>query len=267
MRIRIDSIVAGSLIITFTILPPFDGSGILASQAAALLELLILDEESPLYTDEGSITSQEIERSLEPLIVVSSTVSDTDKTIAKKAQETIGPKLSVNVVDFQGGGLFSFRDTEIAATEHDNHVGIIVDREHGANKTVTLRISTNDTSATRGSDYDLIDDGTLINRENGAYYIRFSDGVRSKTINFEIKNDDIVENHFEEFVVSLQIDGQVDPAFPQLLARMVMHAYVYLTWEMGEYCGSQNLWLQGCHRFYKRLEDRGKWGVWPYVVG
>ena len=40
---------------------------------------------------------------MEPLIVVSSTVSDTDKTIAKKAQETIGPKLSVNVVEIVQG--------------------------------------------------------------------------------------------------------------------------------------------------------------------
>eukprot|EP00937_MAST-01D_sp_MAST-1D-sp2_P000111 g111.t1 len=181
-RVVITGIVAGSVIVTFEILPSESQAEPLVTELVSSLEAQVADTSSALYT--GSVTAQ-----------TDSTKALAVKTIQVAAPATV-PAFSFNIQPYQPSGLFVFALPEYACTENQGSVTLKVVRQHGTENAVEVSYATSDGTATAGQDYAAAS-GTLV----------FNAGEVTKTILITLLDDAAYEPHFETLKLTLSMQA------------------------------------------------------------
>merc|ERR1712134_109893 len=220
-RIHVTDIRRGSIIVQFVIDPvPVGESGMLAQQAASLLEVQVNDPNSLLLS--GNVTSRvDTTVSPNPEIVViplsddevaNATIAAAGKTAAVKPVSS-----SISVTEYQKGGLFVFSQANFVVAENERKATIIIKRGHGSVGRVPVQYSTSDGTALHP--YDYIDtSGTLI----------FNDGETEKSFNVSIVNDNVPESHKESVILSLHVVGGIEGTNAGRLSSATLDIYDFL---------------------------------------
>lgn len=184
-RIQILSLTAGSVIVSFQLLPSDNIVEPLVHEALSDLQAQILDPTSSLLANNDLIKITNGHTAL----------SYTISTPAAAAADTI----AISALGYQQNGLFQFVKSIYSVTEKSTQVIIPILRLQGTNSLLTLpvRLATGST-ATFNQDYSIAgfnSDGT------GSLFLRFEIGETYKTIAVEILDDTVKEAYFESFTM------------------------------------------------------------------
>lgn len=190
-RIQILSLTAGSVIVSFQLLPSDDMVQPLVHEALSDLQAQILDPTSSLLTNND-------------LIKITNGQTALSYTISTPTAPAAGT-ISISALGYQQNGLFQFVKSVYSVTEKSTQVIIPILRLQGTNNLLTLpvRLATGAT-ATFNQDYSIAgfnSDGT------GLLFLCFEIGEAYKTIVVEILDDTVKEAYFESFTLILD-----DPA-------------------------------------------------------
>ena len=203
----IQELIAGSVIVKFTILPSTNQADPLVNQVVANLQTQIADTSSTLYT--GSVTSDvntetllHIEEEIMDEISsapASSIALDIKRTYNEMKSSSLPTNLSRRLLRrlaYQTKGLFEFQEPLVTVTENMATVDLVIRRRHGAEGQVTLLYHTLDGTAKAGLDY-VGQTGQMIFRHD----------ERQKVLSIELLDDAQVEAHFERFSVVIDPPG------------------------------------------------------------
>jgi len=106
-----------------------------------------------------------------------------------ETEETV----KIVVTDYREGGSFEFGSRTYDVAETTNTVMVEIQRNQGSKGTVHVQYkSVNGTASGNGIDYENVN-GTLI----------FEDGERMKYLTIAIKDDVVIEEHLEQFIIEL----------------------------------------------------------------
>lgn len=190
-RIQILSLTAGSVIVSFQLLPSDNIVEPLVHEALNDLQAQILNPASRLLANSDVIKIANGQTALSYSI----------STPVAAAADMI----SISALGYQRNGLFQFVKSVYSVTEKSTQVIIPILRLQGTNSLVTLpvRLATGST-ATFDQDYTI----TGFNSDDtGSLFLRFEIGETYKAIVVEILDDTVKEAYFESFTMILD-----DPA-------------------------------------------------------
>jgi hypothetical protein len=220
-RINVIDIKRGSIVVLFTIDPvPVGESGMLAQQAASLLEAQVNDPDSLLLN--GNVTSK-VDTTITPNPAVK-VMPLTEEEVANATAAAVGKiaavsavASSISVTEFQKGGLFVFSQGEYVVAENEGKATIVIKRKHGSVGRVPVQYSTSDGTATEGNDY-VKASGTLI----------FNDGEVEKSFVISVINDNVAESHKETVILTFHVVGGIEGTKAGRLNSATLNIYDFL---------------------------------------
>merc|ERR1711871_1572227 len=192
-RMILASIKEGSIILQFIVLPPLAGeSDLLADQVAIILEQQIEILQQSILADGNITRSIDVERSL-PLrqILSEAPVDEEEVRVDDFAVQLISPKSS---------GVFEFSQDSVSVSEKSSSgmASLFILRTQGTAGRVLLKVKMEENTATEGKDYVVLEDKD----------VEFADGERSLELRIRIIDDDVFEEHYEVFTVSIEISDK-----------------------------------------------------------
>jgi len=220
-RLNVIDIKRGSIIVAFTIDPvPVGETGMLAQQAASLLEAQVNDADSLLLN--GNVTSR-IDTTVFPnpaikvLPLTDEEIKNATDAAAGKIPTVTAVASSISVTAYQKGGLFVFSQGEYVVAENEKKATIVINRRHGSVGRVPVQYSTSDGTATEGSDYTKAF-GTIV----------FNDGEVEKTFTISVVNDHVAESHKETVILTLHVVGGIEGTKAGRLNSATLSIYDFL---------------------------------------